>query len=131
MRKRVLLADDHSLLLEAFARLIEPDYAVVGAVTNGRDLLAAAAELKPDVIVLDISMPLLNGLDAARQIKKTMPRVKLVFLTMNEDPDLASEAYRAWVRGVGVWARVRVWVRAVGVRVRVRLRVRGPTVYCP
>ncbi len=76
MRRRVLLADDHTLLLEAFEKLLEPDYAVVGAVSDERTLLAAAAELKPDVIVLDISMPLLNGLDAARQIKKTMPRVK-------------------------------------------------------
>ena len=99
MRRRVLLADDHTLLLEAFEKLLEPDYAVVGAVSDGRALLAAAAELKPDVIVLDISMPLLNGLDAARQIKKTMPRVKLVFLTMNEDPDLASEAFRAGASG--------------------------------
>ena len=99
MRRRVLLADDHSLVLEAFARLIEPDYAVVGAVTNGRDLLAAAAELKPDVIVLDVSMPLLNGLEAARKLKKTMPGVKLVFLTMNEDPNLANEAFRAGASG--------------------------------
>ncbi len=72
---------------------------MVGAVSDGRALLAAAAELKPDVIVLDISMPLLNGLDAARQLKKTMPGVKLVFLTMNEDPDLASEAFRAGASG--------------------------------
>ncbi len=80
MRRRVLLADDHTLLLEAFEKLLEPDYAVVGAVSDGRALLAAAAELKPDVIVLDISMPRLNGLDAARQIKKTMPRVKRCWL---------------------------------------------------
>ncbi len=99
MRRRVLLADDHTLVLEAFEKLLEPDFAVVGAVSDGRALLAAAAELKPDVIVLDISMPLLNGLDAARQLKKIMPRVKLVFLTMNEDPDLASEAFRAGASG--------------------------------
>ncbi len=99
MRPRVLLADDHTLLLEAFEKLLEPDYTVVGAVSDGRALLAAAAELKPDVIVLDIAMPLLNGLDAARQIKKTMPAIKLVFLTMNQDPDLASEAFRAGASG--------------------------------
>ncbi len=99
MRRRVLLADDHTLLLEAFEKLLEPDYTVVGAVSDGRALLSAAAELKPDVIVLDIAMPLLNGLDAARQIKKAMPAVKLIFLTMNEDPNVASEAFRAGASG--------------------------------
>ena len=99
MRRRVLLADDHTLLLEAFEKLLEPDHTVVGAVSDGRTLLAAAAELKPDVIVLDIAMPLLNGLDAARQLKKTMPAIKLIFLTMNEDPDLASEAFRVGASG--------------------------------
>ncbi len=99
MRRRVLLADDHTLLLEAFEKLLEHEYAVVGAVSNGRALLSAAAELKPDVIVLDIAMPLLNGLDAARQLKKTMPKAKLVFLTMNEDPNVASEAFRAGASG--------------------------------
>ncbi len=99
MRRRVLLADDHTLLLEAFEKLLEHEYTVVGAVSDGRALLSAAAELKPDVIVLDIAMPLLNGLDAARQLKKTMPKVKLVFLTMNEDPNVASEAFRAGASG--------------------------------
>ncbi len=75
MRGRVLLADDHTLLIEAFEKLLEHEYAVVGAVSNGRALLSAAAELKPDVIVLDIAMPLLTGLDAARQLKKTLPKV--------------------------------------------------------
>ena len=99
MRRRVLLADDHTLLLGAFEKLLEHEYTVVGAVSDGRALLSAAAELKPDVIVLDIAMPLLNGLDAARQLKKTMPKVKLIFLTMNEDPNVASEAFRAGASG--------------------------------
>ena len=99
MRRRVLLADDHTLLLEAFEKLIEHEYTVVGAVSDGRALLSAAAELRPDVIVLDIAMPLLNGLDAARQLKKTMPKIKLIFLTMNEDPNVASEAFRAGASG--------------------------------
>jgi DNA-binding NarL/FixJ family response regulator len=99
MQRRVLLADDHTLLLEAFEKLLEHDYTVVGAVSDGRALLKAAAKLKPDVIVLDIAMPLLNGLDAARQLKKTMPRVKLIFLTMNEDPNVAREAFRAGASG--------------------------------
>ncbi len=99
MRRRVLLADDHTLLLGAFEKLLEPDFTVVGAVSDGRALLAAAAQLKPDVIVLDIAMPLLNGLDAARQLKKTMPAIKLIFLTMNEDPNVANEAFRAGASG--------------------------------
>jgi DNA-binding NarL/FixJ family response regulator len=99
MRPRVLLADDHTLLLGAFEKLLEPDFTVVGAVSDGRALLSAAAELRPDVIVLDIAMPLLNGLDAARQLKKTMPKVKLIFLTMNEDPNVANEAFRAGASG--------------------------------
>ena len=99
MRRRVLLADDHTLLLEAFEKLLEPEYLVVGAVSDGRALLTAAAALRPDVIMLDIAMPLLNGLDAARQLKKTMPKVKLIFLTMNEDPNVASEAFRAGASG--------------------------------
>ena len=92
---RVLLADDHALLLGAFEKLLSPECDVVGTVTDGRALIAAAQQLKPDVIVLDIAMPLLNGLDAGRQIKQMSPRIKLVFLTMNEDADLAAEAFRA------------------------------------
>jgi DNA-binding NarL/FixJ family response regulator len=92
---RVLLADDHALLLGAFEKLLTPECEVVGTVTDGRALIAAAQQFKPDVIVLDIAMPLLNGLDAGRQIKQMYPRIKLVFLTMNEDADLAAEAFRA------------------------------------
>lgn len=98
-RPRILLADDHTLLLEAFQKLLEPDYEVVGTVADGRALLSAAPKLKPDVIVLDISMPLLNGLDAGQQLKKMMPEVKLIFLTMNEDTDLAAEAFRVGASG--------------------------------
>src|SRR5438270_2512972 len=98
-RPRVLLADDHRLLREAFAKLLEPNCDVVGAVADGRALLAAAPELRPDIVVLDIAMPLLNGLDAARQLKRLMPEVKLIFLTVSEDPDLAAEAFRAGASG--------------------------------
>jgi DNA-binding NarL/FixJ family response regulator len=94
MAPRVLLADDHTLLLAAFERLLSPECEVVGAVGDGRALLEAAPKLKPDVVVLDVSMPLLNGLDAGRQLKQMMPDVRLVYLTMNEDPDLAAEAFR-------------------------------------
>jgi DNA-binding NarL/FixJ family response regulator len=98
-RPRILLADDHRLLREAFAQLLEPGCDVVAAVPDGRALLAAARELHPDIVVLDIAMPLLNGLDAARQLKCLMPEVKLIFLTVSEDPDLAAEAFRAGASG--------------------------------
>ncbi|BCA53050.1 DNA-binding response regulator [Nitrospira sp. KM1] len=98
-RPRVLLADDHRLLVEACTKLLQPDCDVVGTVCDGRSLLPRARELRPDVIVLDIGMPLLNGLDAARQLKRAMPDVKLIFLTMNEDPDLSTEAFRIGASG--------------------------------
>jgi DNA-binding NarL/FixJ family response regulator len=98
-RPRVLLADDHELLLGAFERLLAPECDVVGQVSDGRALVAAAETLRPDIIVLDISMPLLNGLEAGRQIKQLLRDVKLVFLTMNEDSDLAAEAFRAGASG--------------------------------
>ena len=98
-RPRVLLADDHRFLREAFAQLLEPNCEVVGAVADGRALIAAAKELRPEVVVLDIAMPLLNGLDAARQLKCLMPAVKVIFLTVSEDPDLAAEAFRAGASG--------------------------------
>ena len=98
-RIRVLLADDHTLLLEAFKRLLEPEFEVVGAVADGRAALEAAQNLKPDVVVLDIAMPLLNGLDAARQFRASSPATKLIFLTMNPDPDMALEALRLGAAG--------------------------------
>jgi DNA-binding NarL/FixJ family response regulator len=96
---RVILADDHTMLIEAFCKLLSSKCEIVGTVSNGRALLDAAVRLKPDVIVLDIAMPLLNGLEAARQVKNKMPSVKLVFLTMNEDPDMAVHAMRLGASG--------------------------------
>jgi DNA-binding NarL/FixJ family response regulator len=98
-RTRVLIADDHILILEAFKRMLEPEFDVVGTVADGRALLVAAAELKPDVIVLDISMPLLNGLDAGKQVKQSWPSIKLIYLTMAQDPELAAEAFRLGASG--------------------------------
>jgi DNA-binding NarL/FixJ family response regulator len=98
-RPRVLVADDHLLLAEACIKLLEPECEVVGTVTDGRALLPVARDLRPDVIVLDIGMPLLNGLDAGRQIKQSMPGVKLIFMTMNEDPDLTREALHIGASG--------------------------------
>ncbi len=95
MMPRVLLADDHTLVLEGFRRIVEQRCEVVGTVEDGRALLEAAARLRPDLILLDISMPLLNGIDAARQVKKLIPDVKLVFVTMHADPAYVSEAFKA------------------------------------
>jgi DNA-binding NarL/FixJ family response regulator len=96
---RVLLADDHTILTEAFRKLLSSRCEVVGTVSNGRALVEAALTLKPDVVVADIGMPLMNGLEAARQLKDKMPAIKLVFVTMNEDPDIAVEAMRIGASG--------------------------------
>jgi len=98
-RPRVLIADDHTLVAEAFKSLIEPEFEVVKVVTDGRSLLVSALELKPDVVLLDLSMPLLNGLDAGQELKKLLPKTKLIILTMNEDQDVASKALRQWASG--------------------------------
>jgi DNA-binding NarL/FixJ family response regulator len=96
---RVMLADDHTILLDAFRKLLEPNFEVVGTVSDGRALLEAAPNLKPDVIVIDVGMPLMNGLEAGLRLKEQMPAVKIIFLTMNEDPDLAVEAMRSGASG--------------------------------
>ena len=96
---RVLLADDHTMVLAGLRKILEPEYDLVGTAGDGRELLELAASLKPDVVVVDISMPLLNGLDAVRQLKKTDPSVKVVFLTMHGDVDFATEAFRAGASG--------------------------------
>jgi len=93
-RARLLIADDHTLLAEACKNLLEPEFEVVGIVDNGRALLQLAAELKPEIIILDIAMAQLNGLDAGKQIKDLLPATKLVFLTMNMSPEVAAEAFR-------------------------------------
>jgi len=98
-RPRVLIADDHRLLRDALTRLLESECEVVGCVADGRAVLTDAARLEPDIVVLDVAMPLLNGLDAARQLRQAMPRVKVIFLTMNEDPDIAAEAFRLGASG--------------------------------
>ena len=91
-RLRILLADDHSMVSAGFQKLLEPEYEVAGVVEDGRAVLKAAAELKPDMAILDVGMPLLNGLDAGRRLKELMPEIKLIYLTMNSDPDFAKEA---------------------------------------
>ena len=98
-KARILLADDHTLVVEGFRKLLEPEFDLVGIVEDGRALLEAAQKLQPDVILLDISMPLLNGIDAARQLKKMMPEVKLIFVTMHADPAYVTEAFRVGATG--------------------------------
>lgn len=98
-RCRILIADDHNLVAELCRRLLETEFDVVGVVSDGRALVRASGELKPDVIVLDIAMPLLNGLDAGRQVKQVRPAVKLIYLTMNPDADVAAEAFARGASG--------------------------------
>ena len=98
-RARILIADDHRLVAELCRNLLEAEFDVVGVVTNGLDLLEAAPNLRPDVIVTDIAMPGSNGLMAGRQLKQSLQAVKLVYLTMHTDPDLALRAIECGASG--------------------------------
>ncbi|MGB8769046.1 MAG: response regulator transcription factor [Candidatus Korobacteraceae bacterium] len=93
-KTRLLIADTHILFAEACQHMLEPEFEVVGIVTEGRSLIEAARALKPDIVVLEVSLPQLNGLEAAAQIKRRLPRIKLVFTTANLDPEVAAEAFR-------------------------------------
>lgn len=96
---RILIADDHTLVAEACKKLLDSEYEVVSTVGDGRSLVRACAELKPHLVIVDVSMPILNGLDAAQQVKEMLPSIKVVFLTMNHDADLAAEAFRRGASG--------------------------------
>jgi len=98
-RPRVLLADDHRIVAEGLRGLLEPEFELIGIVEDGRALLTAAEKLRPDVIVADISMPLLNGIEAVRQIKRTNEDIKVVFLTMHPDVTYAASAFEAGASG--------------------------------
>jgi DNA-binding NarL/FixJ family response regulator len=98
-RPRVILADDHTLILDALKNMLEPEFEVVGMFADGRALMEGAPGLHPNVIVLDIAMPAMNGLNAGKRLKQAMPLVKLVYLTMNHDPDMAGEAFRLGASG--------------------------------
>ena len=93
-RPRVVLADDHTLILDSLKNLLEPEFDVVGLFADGYELMEGAPSLNPNVIVLDIGMPTMNGLTAGQRLKQALPLVKLVYLTMNRDPDMAGEAFR-------------------------------------
>ena len=96
---RLILADDHTLILEAFRNLLEPRCEVVGVVSDGHALVELASRLKPEVVLVDIAMPLLNGLEAIRQLKTKVSEIKLICVTMSEDGELAAEAMRAGASG--------------------------------
>jgi DNA-binding NarL/FixJ family response regulator len=98
-KPRLLLADDHTLVVEGLKRILDEEFELVGAAENGREALQMAADLTPDVILLDISMPLLNGIDVARHLKKMNLGVKIIFVTMHSDSDYVSEAFRAGASG--------------------------------
>jgi len=96
VRPRLLLADDHTLVVEAFTKLLETEFEIAGTVTDGLSLLKEAPKLRPDVIILDLNMPQLNGMDAGRELKRLMPFTKIIVLTMSEDFELATQALRHW-----------------------------------
>ncbi len=105
-RIRVLLADDHEAMLERVARLLETEYSVVGTATDGQQALEAARDLKPDVVVLDISMPVMNGIETAHHLKKAGIEAQIVFLTVHDDPDFAREALEAGALGYVIKPRI-------------------------
>jgi len=98
-RPRVLLGDDHTLVLDGFRKLLEDQCEIVGVAEDGRTLVRMAQELEPEIITLDISMPQLNGVDAAKKLKKILPRTKLIFVTMHADPAYVNEAFKAGASG--------------------------------
>jgi DNA-binding NarL/FixJ family response regulator len=98
-RPRIVIADDHTLVAELCKKLLETEFDVISTVSDGRALVRVSGELKPDVIVVDVAMPVLNGLDAGRQVREMLPAVKLIFLTMNPDIEVAAEAFRRGAHG--------------------------------
>jgi DNA-binding NarL/FixJ family response regulator len=98
-RPRILLADDHVLLMDAFRKLLEPEFEIVGAVSDGHSLLVAASQLQPDLIVVDLGLPLLNGVDAGRKLKELLPKTRLLVVTMNEDTGIAIKVLQEWAAG--------------------------------
>jgi DNA-binding NarL/FixJ family response regulator len=99
LKPRVLIADDHTLVLEGIRRLLETEFDLIGTVEDGRAALKSVEELSPDVVLLDISMPMLNGLDTARQLRSLRPEIKIIFVTMHSEADYVSEAFRAGASG--------------------------------
>jgi DNA-binding NarL/FixJ family response regulator len=98
-KPRVLLADDHALVVAAITKLLGDEFDIVGAVGDGRTLLEVAPEVQPDVVLLDLSIPLLHGMEAGDRLKKLLPETKIIVLTMSDDPGVAAEALRTWASG--------------------------------
>jgi DNA-binding NarL/FixJ family response regulator len=98
-KARILLADDHTLIVDAFIKLLEPEFEIVATVSDGRALIRTAFESKPDVAIVDLGMPLLNGADAGQEVKKLLPQIKLLIVTMYEDYELAAHALKHWASG--------------------------------
>ena len=98
-RARILIADDHVMVAAALKQLLASDFEVLATVHDGRSLVLAAQTLSPDVVLVDVSMPLLNGLDAAERIKRSSPVTKIIYVTVNHDPDLAAESLRRGADG--------------------------------
>src|SRR5215217_6324726 len=94
-RPRLLLADDHDLILNALHHLLEREFTILRGLTDGQALVAAALELKPDVVLCDVTMPRLSGFQATCQVRRRLPQIRFIFLTMHDDPELAAEAFRA------------------------------------
>lgn len=99
MAKRILIADDHTLMMEGLTRLLADDFDIVGTASNGRTLMAEADRLRPDVVVLDVGMPEMNGIEAARRLSKSHPEIKIVFITQQLDPAYLHAAFSAGAMG--------------------------------
>ena len=98
-RVRVMIVEDHGLVAEAFGKLLEPEFAVVGTVGDGKGLVRAARELKPDVVLLDLYLPVVDGMEAGALLKRAMPRVKIIVVTVNDDVKTAVKALNGWASG--------------------------------
>ena len=98
-KPRLVLADDHALILEAFTKLLDQEFEIVKTFTDGISLIEEAPALKPDVVILDLGMPLLSGMTAGQELKRLLPLTKIIVLTMSEDVELAAEALRQWASG--------------------------------
>jgi DNA-binding NarL/FixJ family response regulator len=115
MKARILLADDHGLMLDGLQRILEPDYEVVAAVTDGRALLEAASSARADVILIDISMPLMNGIEAAARLSKEPNHPHIIFVSMHSDPDYVRAAFESGASGY-------VLKRSAGEELKVAIR---------
>jgi|SRR6516225_1716410 DNA-binding NarL/FixJ family response regulator len=98
-RPRILLADDHVLITDAYKKLLEPEFQVIGTTTDGKNLISAAMQLSPDLIIVDLGLPIMSGVDAGRHLKALCPATRLLVVTMNEDVAVAEKVLREWASG--------------------------------